>query len=263
MINNSSLQKWDRLKAKQLDSQFQNEIVHGMNCSPFEARAILDKVHDVYSDFFNNTGTPNPGQCRFVVTSIENGPSKKLSEAEMITVTLTIDAGEEDLNVKEQDGVILLRRHRLQRIAQEAFIQGGLLTIEDIADRIFNCGTRTLIRDIKAFKDKGIVLPLRSTIKDMGRALTHRTLIVQKWLDGKEYTDISRATNHSINAINNYVKKFRQVVALAIEGYDVHTISFLSQMSVQLATEYVHLWHHSDIIPARRDELGGLLKKKE
>ncbi|GAG89629.1 unnamed protein product, partial [marine sediment metagenome] len=112
MINNSSLQKWDRLKAKQLDSQFQNEIVHGMNCSPFEARAILDKVHEVYSDFFNNTGTPNPGQCRFVVTSIENGPSKKLSEAEMITVTLTIDAGEEDLNVKEQDGVILLRRHK-------------------------------------------------------------------------------------------------------------------------------------------------------
>ena len=34
MINNSSLQKWDRLAQKQLDQQFMNEIIHGLQCSP-------------------------------------------------------------------------------------------------------------------------------------------------------------------------------------------------------------------------------------
>ena len=53
MINNSSLSKWERLDSKQLNSQFQSEIIKGLNCSPFEARAILDVVHKVYGDLFN------------------------------------------------------------------------------------------------------------------------------------------------------------------------------------------------------------------
>jgi hypothetical protein len=109
---------------------------------------------------------------------VENGPSKSLKNAEMVTVTLTLDAGTEDLEIKKESGVVGLRMHRLQRICQEALIQGGVLTIEDIANRIFNCGERTLIRDIQALKKQGIVLPLRSTIKDIGRTLSHRVIMV-------------------------------------------------------------------------------------
>ena len=42
---------------------------------------------------------------------------------------------------------------------QEAIIQGGVLTIEDIANRIFNCGERTLVRDIRELKKQGVILP--------------------------------------------------------------------------------------------------------
>jgi hypothetical protein len=42
-----------------------------------------------------------------------------------------------------------------------------LLTVEDIANRLLNCGERTVIRDIKALKEKGVCLPLRSTIKEI------------------------------------------------------------------------------------------------
>jgi hypothetical protein len=260
MINNSSTAKWDRLKSKQLDSQFQNDIIHGLNCSPFEARAILDSVHKVYADFFNNSGTVKPGQIQFVITGIENGPSKILKEASMVTVTLTLDAGQEDLDVKEKGGVISLRRHRLQRICQEAFMQGGVLTIEDIANRILNCGERTLVRDIKVLKEEGIVLPLRSIIKDMGRALSHRTIIVKKWLQGQEYSQIALSTNHSPDAVSNYVRKFKQVVALAEENYEVHTIAYLAQISRPLSEEYIKLWNHAEVIPMRREELCELKK---
>lgn len=41
MINNSSLQKWQRLRQKKLSQQFTNEIITGLNCSPFEAEAPL------------------------------------------------------------------------------------------------------------------------------------------------------------------------------------------------------------------------------
>jgi hypothetical protein len=41
MINNSSLQKRERLAQKQLNQHFVNEIVQGLQCSPFEANDIL------------------------------------------------------------------------------------------------------------------------------------------------------------------------------------------------------------------------------
>ena len=44
MINNSSLDRWKRLETKSLDQQFVNEIIHGLNCSPFEASAVVPAI---------------------------------------------------------------------------------------------------------------------------------------------------------------------------------------------------------------------------
>lgn len=263
MINNSSLKKWDRLEAKSLDNQFVNDIMNGLNCSNFEARAVLDTVHKVYGDFFDSSTELAPGKAKFIVISAEDFPSAKLDEATKVSVILTINDDKEDLPIKKEQGVVALRQHRLSRVSNEAFMQGGLLTVEDIANRIFCCGERTIIRDLKDLREQGIFVPLRSTIKDMGRTLSHRSLIVKEWVKGSEYTDISRKTNHSVKAINNYVRKFKQVVALMNDGYDVHTIAFLTKISKHLAEEYIDIKAHADIVPSRMEELKSLLKKRE
>ncbi|MFW6371707.1 MAG: DUF1670 domain-containing protein [Bacteroidota bacterium] len=263
MINNSSLEKWNRLEAKSLDNQFVNDIINGLNCSNFEAKAVLDTVHKVYGDFFDSSAEMAPGKAKFIVISAEDFPSAKLAEATKVSVTLTINVDKEDLPIKRQHGVAALRQHRLCRICNEAFMQGGLLTIEDIANRVFCCGERTIIRDLKDLRGQGMFVPLRSTIKDMGRTLSHRSLIVKEWVKGSEYTDIARKTNHSIKAVNNYVRKFKQVVALMNDGYDVHTIAFLTKISKRLAEEYIDIKAHSNIVPSRMEELENLLKKRE
>jgi hypothetical protein len=263
MINNSSGQKWDRLKQKQLDTQFLNALIQGMNCSQFEAKAILNAVYETYKPFFDNSGAMKPGQIFFEVVSIENGAQKKLSDCKMVSVVLTLDAGEEDLLVKKQEGVQGLRRYRLERIVNEAFQQGGLLTVEDIANRLLNCGERTLCRDIKAFKELGIVLPLRSTIRDMGKSVTHRSLIVKQWLSGKEYSEIARGTNHSIDAVANYIDKFKRVVCLAKNNYEINTIAFLVKLSPSLAQEYYKLFRSAKIVSHRKEELDDLVKKSQ
>jgi hypothetical protein len=261
MINNSSMQKWDRLKQKQLDTQFVNSLIQGMNCSQFEAKAILNAVYQTYQPFFDNSGAMKPGQILFEVVSIESGAQKKLSECKMVSVILTLDAGEEDLLIKEQQGVQGLRQHRLQRVVNEAFQQGGLLTVEDIANRLLNCGERTVCRDIKAFKDQDIVLPLRSTIRDMGKSITHRALIVKEWLLGNEYTEIARKTHHSIDAVANYIDKFKRVVCLAKNNYELKTVAFLVKLSPSLTEEYYRLYQDHKTVPHRKEELDDLIKK--
>jgi len=261
MINNTSLQKWDRLKQKQLDTQFINQLKAGMNCSMFEAKAILNVVYDVYQPFFDNSASMKPGQILFEVVTIENSPKTKLRDCQMKTVVLTLDVGEQDLETRRENDVPALRRYRIERICNEAFQQGGLLTVEDLAYRLLNCGQRTIIRDIKALKEQGIILPLRSTIKDMGRAVSHRKLIVELWLQGKEFSQIARATNHSIEAIANYVDKFKRVVCLAKDNHEIKTIAFLVKISSALAREYYQLFQSADIVCHRKQELDELIKK--
>lgn len=262
MLNNSSHQKWFRLEKKSLGHQFMNDIITGMNCSPFEAKAILDTVHKVYGDFFESTETLSPGKARFIVVSAEDSPAMSLEEAHKVSVVLTINDDNEDLPIKQKSGCPGLRQHRLQRICNEAFMQGGLLTVEDIANRIFGCGERTIVRDLQELRKQKIFVPLRSTIKDMGRTLSHRSLIVSKWVKGHEYSEIARETNHSVSAVSNYVHKFKQAVALMKDGYDVYTIAFLVKISKRLAEEYIDIYAHAKIVPSRREELDNLLKKR-
>jgi hypothetical protein len=43
-------------------------------------------------------------------------------------------------------------------MAEEAFQQGGLLTLEDLAN-LFNCGVRTLVNDLRALRKDHLVPP--------------------------------------------------------------------------------------------------------
>jgi hypothetical protein len=47
------------------------------------------------------------------------------------------------------------------------------------------------------------------------------------------------------------------------DGYDVHTIAFLTKISKRLAEEYIDIKAHSIIVPSRKHELETLLKKRE
>lgn len=261
MINNSSIQKWYRLQQKSLDNQFVQQVISGCNCSSFEAKAILETVNEVYAPFFNNASSLKPGQIQLPIISINTSPKTPLAEAQLVTVTITLFDDIVDLKIRQKKGIVGLRQHRIQRVAIEAFQQGGLLTVEDLAHRLFNCGQRTICRDLKTFKRSNISIPLRSTIKDMGRTLSHRKLIVEKWLLGDEYQIIANKTFHSIAAVRNYVEKFKRVIVLTQQEYDIPTISFLVKISSTLVTQYQELFKTLDIIEHRKEELDNLSKK--
>jgi len=261
MINNSSLDRWNRLESKSLDQQFTNEIIQGLNCSPFEASAVLDTVYNVFSSYFETNPALKQGQIRLQILAIEAKVSQPISESRQLTVTLTLNDDREDLKIRQQEGIIALRRHKIQRICQEAFDQGGLLTVEDLAYRVFNCGERTICRDLEYFRKKDIFIALRSTVKDVGRTLSHRLLIIKLWAKGKEYSEISKNTSHSLSAIQNYIDKFKRTISLSKEGYDTNRISFLLRLSTSLVEQYIELYHRLDFVEHREQELNSFFKK--
>jgi hypothetical protein len=260
VINNTSLQYWQRAASKGLDPQFVNEVIQGMNCSPFEAKAILEKVHEVFDPLFSSADNLAPGQIRLSVVDSGVAPNVPLSQARQRLVTLTLHLPEEDLRVRREGGVIALRRRRMVRMCEETFQQGGLLTLEDLAN-LFNCAVRTLVTDLAALRREGATLPLRSTVKDMGRAITHRRQIVELWMQGFEYSEIALKTCHSVQSVANYVEKFKRCASLVAGGFDLHTVAFVARLSTALAQAFHEIYLNSQPAPHRRQELNDFLKK--
>ena len=86
MINNSNYQRWDRLNTKNLDQQFTKEVIHGLNCSPFEASAVLETVYRVYGDFFDASENLKPGQIKLSVVSIGAQNGQRFSLLKMVVL---------------------------------------------------------------------------------------------------------------------------------------------------------------------------------
>jgi predicted rRNA methylase YqxC with S4 and FtsJ domains len=179
------------------------------------------------------------------------------------SVILTIDSGQSDLKIRQEERIPALRRERIKSVTKEAFKQGTLLTAEDMAYKIFSVGYRTIIRDLDILRKGGEHIPLRSTQKDTGRTTTHKEQIVKLWLEGHEPAYISKATNHSVDAVSGYLQPFKRVVALTLEGKDKKSIAFLLSISNPLVTRYQELFerYKDEALHTRIQEMQSFLKK--
>lgn len=260
MINNTSLAHWSRLQAKSLDSQFMNAMVAGLNCSPFEAEAVVETVHKIYAPLFETSPGLKPGQIQVMVVDASVAPNVALANARQRLVTLTLYGGQEDIEVRKNGSVPQLRQRRMCRMCEEAYQQGGLLTLEDLAN-LFNCGVRTLVNDLAELRKKQIIPRLRSTTKDMGRAITHRRQIITLWLKGFEYCDIARRASHSVDSVGSYVDKFKRCATLFASGYDVDAVALMVKLSTPLVREFQQIHNDLDAVPHRIRELEEFLKK--
>jgi hypothetical protein len=247
MIRDFEREQLNRLAAKTLDQIFIMHLREGLGCSMFEAEAVTDLVREVYFPWLASPQAVQAGQLALTVVSAEEPGHKSLSQCKMVPVVLTLYAGEEDHQLRLQhtrQGVARLRQQQLYRMAQEALDQGGLLTAEDFAFRIFNCGLRTISRDLKALSQEGLVVPLRSQQKDAGRALTHRVQAVELFLKRYTFTQIQERIRHSLSSIANYVITFSIVVLHTRQGHTVDEIAFLMQISPSLVQAYQELHEH-------------------
>lgn len=195
-----------------------------------------------------------PGQIRLVVASVHAPFGPPLAEVEKVEVTLTIEVGVEDAEVRQRDGLKGLRRGRILRLTEEALAQGGVLSQEDLA-RALSVEPRTIRRDIQALKAEGHLIPTRGQIKGVGRGQTHKVKIIELWLDRQGYDQIARRLYHSPQAIKRYVQSFLRMVWLHQQGTPAAEIAFLTQASDRLVQDYLELYQQAVQVPHRYEKL--------
>jgi DNA-binding CsgD family transcriptional regulator len=160
----------------------------------------------------------------------------------MVRVTLTLDNGIEDLDVLREQGSIALRQLKVLRLTEEAYIQYGLLTQEDLA-RLLQVSVRTIRNDIIELVRDGNTVHTRGYDHDIGRGISHKTRIVDLHLYGYTYNEIMRRTRHSAHAIKRYVNTFgRLLLLLSHDMYEIRELSRLLNQSERLTKEYLELF---------------------
>ena len=253
-----------RLNAKTLDSMFRRRIEEGANCSPFVSEAILAAAKQVFSigsdDVVQQLGL---GQIKLLVVAAEEPAGKSLEECQKVAVLLTLDAAQEDFQIRMAHGVEGLRRARILRVTAEAREQGGLLSYEDLAFRLFNCGVRTIVRDVQALRRRDIAVPTRGQQQDIGPGQTHRVQAVRLYLQGLEANEIARRLYHTIASIENYITTFSRVAFLASKGYGDDAIAFVIRRSTPLVAAYRKLLAEFQSKPSARRRLQEILARGE
>jgi hypothetical protein len=249
-----------RLDAKSRDNMFCRRIEQGANCAPFVAAAILDTVKEVFPIGPEDQVT-DLGHVRLLVVAAHELAGKSLEQCQKVPVTLTLDAGKEDFEVRIQQGVGGLRRARILRVCVQAREQSGLLSYEDLAYRLFNCGVRTIVRDVEHLRRRGLVVPTRGQQQDIGPGQTHRVQAVRLFLEGHEPQEIARRLYHALSSVENYLTTFGRVVLLAKRRYTDDEIAFLVRRSSTLVAEYRRLARELTRQPAARRRLQEILDR--
>src|SRR6516162_7818304 len=243
-IRNRDREVIERLDSKTLDARFSTEIQQGLNCSPFESRAVLGVVKEVYFPFLAaESGEPAPGKITLIAVAADEPAGKPVADCRKQTVCLTLHRGKVDDIAFHEGGPAAFRQARLLDLCQQALSQGALLTAEDLAYRVFFVTPRTISRDLKAIRraHPDVLIPMRSTLHDLGPVLTHRTQIVRLALQGKTTSQICQIMHHSPEAVANYLSTFTRCAQLATRRMEVSQIAFVLNRGSSLVQAYLDL----------------------
>ncbi len=201
------------------------------------------------------------GQIEVTVIEIEERSGKVIEKMEKKKVRLTIDNGIEDIEVLKEYGRINLRQIKIERITEEAIGQGGVLSQEDLG-KYLGCTVRTIQRDIKQIKQKGIEVVTRGYLHNIGRGQTHKVKIIGMYLDGQTYSEIKLKTRHSVGAIKRYLGSFVKVLMSQARGiYKTKDISGVTGLSEVLVKQYSELIKESKKDRTRKENLKQLIER--
>jgi hypothetical protein len=184
-----------------------------------------------------------PGELCYLAVASEEPPGKPIIACRKVQVAMEL-AAPEDHDVLRSRGLAAMRQQRLARLARQAQVQGGLLTVEDLA--YLTCSsTATVKRDLAECRAAEMAVPTRGQIRDIGPGVSHKTQIVQLYLWGLQFTDIEARTRHSESAIKRYLADFRQIAALYARGASIPEIRAATGRSASVIAEYIGLYERA------------------
>jgi hypothetical protein len=245
------LKKVRRLKDKSLKNHLLHRFLHhyGYDKGEVTAKAIVDDILTLLDDFLllgnidEDLRHVQCGQLIWMAVPVDEYPQrgKSIAQTRMKPVILSLVTNTDIDHIAYGFDTSSLRKKRLQRLVDEAFDQGALLTQLDLA-MLLGVSDAVISKYVNQIQKEGHLLPTRGNIHDLSGAITHKREIITLYLEGYLTPAIATKTNHSKEAVDRYIKDYHKVETLWMHGItELQQISHLSHLSVRVAQQYVDL----------------------
>jgi hypothetical protein len=238
MGSQAEQERLDRLREKHAEGLLLWELENGFELSPRESHLVFETAKGILLARHPVTR----GRVWTVGVEIGQSAGKRMVEAKKKEVLVTVDGGLEDVGYEKKHGRIELRGMRLLRVIEEGIDQGVVFSEEDLG-KLIGTSVRTVKRDVARLRRDGCEVQTRGYYEGIGRARSHKALIVEYYLRGMTYAQIENQSRHTGEAIKRYVETFGRVVyAIRMRGLRVRERSYILGISPSLLAEYEKLY---------------------
>jgi len=131
-----------------------------------------------------------------------------------------------------------------------------LLSLAELA-LLLNRSIATVSRYVRDhFERTGELLPIKGYVLDQGSRPTHKGHILRLYEQGMAPPDIARTTDHSLEAVDRYIKDYERVKVLLGKGLTVKEISHAIGKGERTVLQYreIALAFHPDLASAVQEE---------
>ncbi len=201
---------------------------------------IADKLIEIFNDNFRDTTTLKPGQILW--NAVHKDTRADSPNMKLVPVVLTIICSEDISKLENGLKVSEHKQNVIARLTQEAYAQNALLSMRDIGLLIASADSYVSVCRKKYEQQHNVMLPHTGNLHDMGSCLTHKYQIIYKYVvEKKEPTIVATETNHTIKAVDHYLKDFNRVKTLYLDDKTPEYIHLVTKLSLNVITQYLNI----------------------
>lgn len=202
--------------------------------------SIADELIKIFEANNRDIKTIKPGQILW--NAIHKDTRADSYNMKLVPVVLTI-VNDDDIS-KLENGV-KIQEHKenvIARMLQEAYSQDALLSMRDVSLLLcISYKYASLLRKTHEQKHNK-TLPHPGSLQDVGSCITHKYQIIYKCVvEKKDPVIAAKETNHSIKAVDRYLKDFNRVKTLYMDNKDESYIHLVTNLSFGLIDQYTNI----------------------
>jgi hypothetical protein len=240
-----SKQVYGPLQQKTLKNELIRNMIenYGYDTKPKIAQAIVDDFISIYEAGHVKKDRLSAGQIIWPAVRKEekHGNGKTLAKTAQKTVMLSLVDSSDLCQLAGGTPLREVTKKRIVRIIEEAYSQGGVLSLTDVA-AIFSMSVAKVSNLLSEYqREKDEVVAYRGNVHDIGRSTTHKVKIINMYLKGCSTIEIARATKHAPNCVDRYISDFDRIKMLCKQKMSLSEIAYLTSLSEGLVNEYINI----------------------
>ena len=220
-----------------------NFLVHELRyLGPVTAANVADELIRIFEENFQKKDRLSHGQMIWnALDKNTRGDSKKRKYKTVVLSVVT----DEDVSLFEQDKPISkIRGNVIARMMKEAYQQGGILSTRDVSLILMQGNSAISYQRRQYETESKTTLPHPGVLHDMGPTITHKKMIVYKYVVEKKATNIiALETNHSQRAVDNYIRDYNRVKTLLDESKDIMFIHLTTRIAKNVIVQYQEIYN--------------------